>query len=126
MLRRISLRRISLCLLLGGASLPVVGCGRDETVRSYTVPVDRQRMLAAIVRHGDEAWFFKLKGPAKDVAQVETPVHTFLESVKFENAAPAWRLPEGWTREDGGTRFATLKLPQDLEMTVHKLSVPRG
>jgi hypothetical protein len=83
-------------------------------------------MLAAIVRHGDDAWFFKLKGPAKDVTAVEKPVRTFLESVKFEGAAPAWRLPEGWTREDGGTRFATLKLPKKLEMTVHTFPVPKG
>ena len=120
------LRRISLCLLLAGASWLVTGCGQDQTVRSYTVPVDRQRMLAAIVRHGDDAWFFKLKGPAKDVAEVEKPVRTFLESVKFEGAAPAWRLPEDWTREEGGTRFATLKLPKDLEMTVHTFPVPKG
>src|SRR5687768_4371363 len=119
------LRRISLCLLLAaGAPLLVTGCGRDETVRSYTVPVDRQRMLAAIVREGDEAWFFKLKGPAKDVAKVDPSVRKFLQSVSFRNAEPVWTLPEDWTREDAGMRFATLKLPGSppLELTVHKLS----
>lgn len=43
----------------------------------------RQRILAAIVRHGDRVWFFKLAGPADVVGGQKAAFEQFLQSVHF-------------------------------------------
>jgi hypothetical protein len=42
-----------------------------------------QRIVAAIVRHGDHTWFFRLSGAADGVAQEQANFGRFLDSVRF-------------------------------------------
>src|SRR5690554_1057017 len=95
-----------------GLLLTVAGCGSDVEIRSYSVPIERQQMLAAIVRQGNEAWFFKLKEPASEVAQLRKPVREFLSSIRFSNGEPQWTLPQNWVQEGERSemRFATLRV----------------
>jgi hypothetical protein len=46
---------------------------------------DQERILGAVVRRGNETWFFKMKGPARLVADGEGDFKDrFLKSVRFE------------------------------------------
>jgi hypothetical protein len=42
------------------------------------------RILVAVVKHGNETWFFKLEGPANLVAAQKSAFDGFLKSVRFE------------------------------------------
>jgi hypothetical protein len=83
-------------------------------------------MLAALVPHGEKAWFFKLVGPRDNVDIYADAFRMLVESVKFaddDSAEPQWMLPEGWTPKSGKSemRFATITLPeasQGLEVSV--------
>ena len=113
------------------------GCSPPESIRRYEVvkPAPADRMLAAIVPHGDQAWFFKVTG--KDVA-LEPHAEAFVEmvrSLKFaENGEPSWTAPVDWRRkEDSGprgpmsSRFATMEIDGEgdpLELTVTPLGLP--
>ena len=88
-------------------------------------PLDRDRMLAAIVPHRKMAWFFKMTGPREQIANKMGEFLALLGSLKFgdgDDAQPEWTLPEGWTSEKGnGLRFATLRMKsgdETLEATV--------
>lgn len=130
-------------LLLVGASL-LCGCEQQEQVASYTVPrheslqspkflaetakrkAQPARMLAAIVPHGSELWFFKLQGPPDDVAARDGEFHEFLKSVRFANDTKIeWTLPATWKETPGNAnRYATLVLSTQppLEVTVTVLA----
>jgi hypothetical protein len=89
------------------------------------------RMLAAIVPHGSQFWFFKLAGPADAVAGQGKGFLRFMLSVHFAAGAespPEWTLPEGWTRQPGNQiRYATLEIdpgPPPLEVSVTTLEKP--
>jgi hypothetical protein len=75
------------------------------------------RMLAAIVPHGETAWFFKLSGPADSVSKYADAFETMIKSVKFSESAggkPSWSVPEGWQQKPGSQmRFATIVLPSE-------------
>lgn len=131
--RRSSCRRASPATLLL-CLLATPGC-REEGIRSYTVPPLPQadgasadgadRMLAAIVPGGGQAWFFKLVAPAGDVAPIADDVQTFFQSITVDETTgkPQWRSPKGW--EDGGPsgmRLTTLRSPGGLELTVTGLT----
>jgi hypothetical protein len=125
-------------LLLGLALLPLTGCGKeDEGVRHYLAPrvssdaalagLNKVRLLAAVVPHEKETFFFKLVGPTEAVAAHKDQFETFLRSVHFtgkEDKPVQWQLPEGWTEQPGGqVRFATLRLgtkEQPLDVTVNR------
>ena len=130
-------------LLLVGASL-LCGCEQQEKITSYTVPrheslqtpeflvetakrkAQPARMLAAIVPHGAELWFFKLQGPPDDVTARDGEFHEFLKSVRFaENTKIEWTLPAKWQEKPGNAnRYATLVLSEQpsLEVTVTVLA----
>ncbi len=130
-------------LLLAGVTL-LCGCERQEQVASYTVPrheslqtpeflaetakrkAQPARMLAAIVPHGSELWFFKLQGPPDDVAARDGEFHEFLKSVRFTNGTTIeWTLPATWKETPGNAnRYATLVLSEQppLEVTVTVLA----
>ena len=113
----------------------LVGCGAGEQIETYVVTkqlpdlavetpdagpsedvdMTRDRMLAAIVPHGKQAWFFKVAGPNDAVQEQMEEFLALVKSVEFdESNEPTWKLPEGWTREPGSQmRFATLKIPGD-------------
>ena len=129
--------------LLAGVSL-LCGCEHQEQVASYTVPrheslqtpeflaatakrkAQPARMLAAIVPHGSELWFFKLQGPPDDVAARDGEFHEFLKSVRFANDTKIeWTLPATWKEKPGNeNRYATLVLNEKppLEVTVTVLA----
>ena len=129
--------------LLAGVSL-LCGCEHQEQVASYTVPrheslqtpeflaatakrkAQPARMLAAIVPHGSELWFFKLQGPPDDVAARDREFHEFLKSVRFANDMKIeWTLPATWKEKPGNeNRYATLVLSEQppLEVTVTVLA----
>ena len=84
------------------------------------------RMLAAVVKGPDQAWFFKLTAPAKAAESVADGLNEFLDAVRFnENNQPTWKLPDGWTdRGQSGMRHTTLLIPHEdeqLELAVSAL-----
>ncbi len=127
------------------ALLVAPGCGSREEIQSYTVPKDVEppaaepaadvaepadvgeptdRMLAAIVPVGNQAWFFKVVGPVAAVDQREEEIDEFFASIRLgDDGRPTWELPaDDWTQEEGsGMRAATIRIPADgdpLELSV--------
>ncbi len=140
-----ALRSIAIGLFL----LPLIwatGCGEREQVSIYTVPKEQpaatastreispeqatDRMVAAIVPHSGQAWFFKLTGSKDAVAPVADVFRTFLQSVTFsgDSATPKWNLPASWRESPGPEpRFATIAVPsgdESLDLSVSKLAMP--
>jgi len=128
-----------LCLTIFLA-VSIIGCAEREEIRSYTVaketkppasssasPVESgkptDRMLAAIVPAGLQAWFFKLVGSESAVEQRADEVNKFFESIQLtDQGRPKWNLPAEWKEEPGsGMRLATIRVPSPsglLEMSV--------
>jgi hypothetical protein len=125
-----------------------VGCKPREAIRHYQVPkaaASEQssasakpaslqaaggRMLAAVVPHKDQAWFFKVTGPKEALGTYAEAFRELLRSLRFADGKPQWKLPEGWRQQPGtGMRFATLELGpagSAVELTVIPLSMPAG
>lgn len=86
-----------------------------------------QRMLAAIVPQGQQAWFFKVIGSPQELEQHAEPFKSLIQSIRFEEDKPQWELPAGWQSNPGsGMRFATLDLDGDdgsLELSVTPLPI---
>ncbi len=138
-------RTCTLALLAAGALVFATGCKKSDTIERYTVerivnekPTQPEtpgndRMLAAMVPHGPQAWFFIVAGPADAVSAHRDEYLQLLKSIKFGDspaAPPEWQLPEGWKQEPGsGLRFATLKISekdQTLDVRVTKLPAPEN
>jgi len=86
------------------------------------------RMLAAVAKGPDQAWFFKLTAPSDAAAKVAEQVNALLDSIRFdEDNLPTWKLPNGWTdRGKSGMRHTTLLIPyqdQQLELSVSALAL---
>jgi len=94
-------------------------------------------MIAAIVPHGNQSWFFKVTGPVQMVEQQMKPFLAFVKSIRFPDSGttPTWTLPTGWTvlPEDSARgsgpirikRFATIRLaPGDPPLTLAVTSLP--
>jgi hypothetical protein len=121
------------------------GCGQQEQIQRYKAPRTAEpvrhepetsapaRMLAAIVPHQDQAWFFKLTG-APDAAEAKgEEFQAFLKSISFsggEAAKPTWQLPAEWRDEGGsGMRLATIRIgsgDESLELSVTTLPMSAG
>ncbi len=115
----------------------IAGCSSSETIRRYEVakPALEDRMLAAIVPHGEQAWFFKVTGKDQGLAPHAEDFIAMVRSLEFDDQGePTWQAPEGWRRQaDRGpqgpmsTRFATLEIDGDggpYELTVTPLGLP--
>ena len=107
------------------------GSDADASPTADTSPTDR--MLAAIVPHGSQFWFFKLAGPDDAVRTHGKEFLQLMFSLHFADGAespPDWTLPEGWTREPGNQmRYATLVIapgPPRLEVSVSTFPKPSG
>ncbi len=141
-------RAIALAAVLWAAR----GCAPPETVEHYRVPkpervsaanhrqpavaaaqgaaraVDAERLLGAIVPHGDRTWYFKMLGPRDALAAQAQAFRALVASVEFDDAAsaPRWRLPAAWRERPGsGPRLATLCVDwqgQTLEASVLALA----
>lgn len=89
-------------------------------------PTDR--MLAAILPSGGQAWFFKVVGPIGEVSQHEKEINDFFANLSLaEDGKAKWKLPAGWKEEAGNAmRVATIVIPGDkrLEITVNAASWP--
>jgi hypothetical protein len=126
-----------------------VGCKPREPIRHYQVPraaasersspsakpaaphaAAAGRMLAAVVPHKDQAWFFKVMGPKDALDAHAEAFRGLLRSLRFADGKPQWKTPGGWRQQPGtGMRFATLELGpagQALELTVIPLAMPAG
>lgn len=136
--------RQSLILFVGLMLAPIlVGCETEEQIETYLVPkqlpnlfvespdagpseevdMTRDRMLAAMVPHEGQAWFFKVAGLNDAVQDQMDAFLSVVKSLKFsDDGEPSWTLPDGWEQEPGSQfRFATLKIPSDdkpLELSV--------
>ncbi len=131
---------VQVCLLL------LAGCGDVDPVEVYEVDKqhvldeligkrsgqvpDPDRMLAAAVPDGrDFGWFFLIVGGKDRVAGVKDKYIEFLETVRFKELKPTWKLPSGWKQlpgGGGGIRFATILVPAvggQLEMRVTRLAL---
>jgi hypothetical protein len=88
------------------------------------------RMLGAIIIRGDRAWFFKAAGVDKTLGEQAAAFRAMIESIRFADDQPTWKLPDGWRQKPGsGMRFATLEFgPTEAptELTVIPLGVPPG
>lgn len=103
------------------------------------------RLLAAIVPHNDQTWFFKLSAPAPVVAAQKSNFEQFVHSVQFSAgpgpsgpAEPAggerfrlsgWKTPDGWQEQPGSnamrvTSFRVGSGEQSAEVIVSR--IPQG
>jgi len=123
------------CAALATLLLLLTGCGQGPQITQYEVPKEPtpDRMLAALVPHGSEAWSFKLAGPGETVGKHTEKFDALVQTVTFPDSTagePQWKLPEGWTQEAGGAqmRFATIRIPDSppLELTMAKVSWESG
>lgn len=130
--------RLRLVFCFATVVVLLAGCSPEEPVVVERVPKEdigpapvvrpvarTDRMLAAIIPHGETAIFFKTTGPAQVVAGLKDGFLQTVRSVNFEGDQPQWTLPEGWTQEtgDGGELLATIAIPAEppLSMTVTSL-----
>jgi hypothetical protein len=141
--------RSFIILILCGLGLAVQGgCQRQEETSRYRVlkpevlaeinrhqrsarkpdappPAAKDRILAAIVPHGPNLWFFKIAGPKDAVAEQSEDFLRFVKSVRFAAAPdekPQWTAPHGWREQPASKmRYATFEIASaepPLELTV--------
>lgn len=155
------LATLRLSVLLMVTAVGVTGCGPGDQITKYTVPkrdglnpgdappavvaadddvdLDRDRMLAAIVPHGEKTWFFRVDGLNEPVKQISGAFLAFLATLDFDGPAktPQWELPDGWRERPAGDdagnpmfkRFATIEIDAEgtendspLELKVSNLA----
>src|SRR5215208_2660662 len=90
----------------------VLGCGKTEQIQTYTVPKEPKltavaapadaakpgeptdRMLAAILPAGGQAWFFKAVGPIVEIDKHEKEINNFFSALSLGADGRAnWKLP---------------------------------
>jgi hypothetical protein len=131
--------------ILAALLIFALGCGKAEQIQTYTVPKEPKpaaiadatdtkpgeptdRMLAAILPAGGQAWFFKAVGPIADIDKHEKEIKDFFSKLTLAADGRAnWKLPAGWKEEAGNQmRVATIVIAADkrLELTVNTASWP--
>jgi hypothetical protein len=87
-----------------------------------------ERMLGAIVPHGDQTWFFKLTGPVEPVSGHVEEFHSFVESLTFnDKGEPDWTLPADWNQQAGsGMRFSTITVSDKPPLEISVIALPTG
>jgi hypothetical protein len=139
--------RLDRIALLAGALTAFLGCEKRPEIAHYQVPKEAvaseqmatdetagnseptDRMLAAIVPHDQQAWFFKLTGLEADVSKNTEAFESFVKTVSFAEGSggkPKWNLPEGWkeTSEAAEMRYSTISVPTDGEPLKLTISMP--
>src|SRR4051794_22788739 len=111
-----------LFVVLAVAVGAISGCQEPEQIHSYTVPKETKvaapattverageptdRMLAAILPSGDQAWFFKTVGPIPEIDKHEKEIKEFFTGLTVDQDGKAhWKLPTGWKEEAGGNQM---------------------
>jgi hypothetical protein len=117
----------------------LAGCQREQ-IETYEAPrIKAQvnegpapikvRMLAAIVQHGQQTWFFKLTGPEREIARIQADFDKLLASIQFKDEAErpvSWTLPQGWQEEKGKQlRYATV-YPDPRNKAIEMTAVSLG
>lgn len=135
-----------IALLSCFVALALAGCNRVEPIEHYQVvkedalgrlmgdstseandskPTDR--IVAAVIPRGEQAWVFRLIGPVEPVGKQLEPFKALVRSIRFESdGKPKWTLPTGWTDElQEGLRYATITIPSEggapLDLSVSRL-----
>ncbi|HTU89354.1 MAG TPA: hypothetical protein VMF69_04580 [Gemmataceae bacterium] len=122
------------CFWIVCAGLVLTGCQEQEQVREYTVPKEPPvRLRAVMVPRANVTWFFKLMGPAPEVAKHVRTFDAFVASVRFPGPGKAsieWTVPDDWDEEHGDERFyAVLRFAGNglpLPITVTPLGGPQA
>ncbi len=119
------LTRSLLVWFAAGSILLVAGCEDHTPVRTYSVPAEENRATvnrieAAVVIAGDNAWFFKAEGDPSLVEPHHDDIAEFLRTLSFGEEEPlTYELPESWevisenkesTGAPGELPFTTLTL----------------
>jgi hypothetical protein len=97
----------------------MIGCGPAPEIRSYTVPrlgKQPQRLLGAIIPHGEQIWFVKATGPADSMARELTRFDEFLAQLTFSDKGELqYSPPAGWVQipNRDKMRKATFRLGDD-------------
>jgi hypothetical protein len=120
----------------------LAGCRPDEQVSHYRVArlaqsepsagqspaVKQDAILAAIVPHGGQAWFFKLAGPVEVLADQSEAFRKFVESIRFAGDEPRYDSPNGWRAKGASEmRYETLEIPTGgapVELAISRLPKP--
>lgn len=137
------MNRLTRALLFSASVVVASGCKQDDTITSYHVSKEhpavtserdtgqsQDRMLAAMIPHGEKTWFFKVTGPADALASQVESFKKLVGSVHFAAAGtpPEWTLPADWQeRPASGMRFATIVIggeDKPLEISVIPLPSP--
>lgn len=91
------------------------------------------RLLAAIIKHGERTWFFKLTGLKVVVDAHKAEFDQFVHSLRFNDQRErpvSWDVPAGWTQEPGaGLRYGSFRIgakKDAVELTVIPLSGAAG
>ncbi len=126
-----------------------LGCSKEDEIRVQTIPKGRSdlaklrqatlppinsslastnqstRMVVAVFQNPEATWFFKVSGPAEQVAATEKSWRPFLDTISFDGNKPSWDMPSDWvTGTEKPMRYATLKIGSfspPLEMAISSL-----
>ena len=119
---------------LFATGIAMIGCDAPQPVVTYTVPtevpeqlrVGNDRMLAMMVPKDDLVWYFKVMGPEKAIAVIESDFIEFVKTIEIAEGKPNLKqLPDGWRL--GGERpmrFATIDVDtpgKQLDISVSNL-----
>ncbi len=122
--------------MLAAACLAVAsGCDQSDPIVTYTIPTKvpeqllagKDRMLAVMLPKGSDIWFFKVTGPEKAIAEIETTFRSFVADVPFTDDGPDLsELPDNWRRAgEKPMRFASVNIDtagKQLDLSISKLS----
>ena len=122
------------CFWIACAGLLLAGCQEQEQIHEYTVPKEPPpRLLAVMVPRTNVTWFFKLMGPAPEVAKHVQAFDAFVASVRFPDPGKGsivWTVPNDWDEEHSDERFyAVLRFAGNgvpLPITVTPLGGPQA
>ena len=109
-------------------------CEKPEPIREYriskalpTTLKASDRMLAAIIPGGDQAWFYKVTGPNDAIEFAESDIRKFIAAATIVDGQPQiGEMPTGWVQESEKRpmRFATLLIntpSKQLELAISNL-----
>jgi hypothetical protein len=111
--RPIARRFVIQFALLGVLATLALGCAKPfevtrEKVPKAKTPPPGDRLLAAMVPLGQQAWFFKLSGKKELVEAQADTFHELLKSLTVKDGEPEWKTPDSWKEQPGtGMRKAT-------------------
>ncbi len=129
------------------AAVLVSGCSKMPEIQRYQAPKDPlpiqqtmappavstpARLVAAVVRHQADVWFFKVTASPDLVQEHQAALRRLVQSVTFDSTGnPVWELPDGWSESPGDAiRYRTLRsggeVGRTLEVSVTRLPSTGG